>query len=784
MLLRRCSTRLCIAGLSVLLAVATTYSWLPTGTRWRATDIPVHVVLSLGSQWTSAVRDALDEWNGAGARFSFRSATTSVREVPSCSEPDYRNIVVFSTSHCGMSWGPGTLAVAHQWFDSSDNHYLDVDVIFNSNYQWDIYRGPRRPGVIDLRRVAIHEFGHMLGLDHPNRPGQSVRAIMNSTVTDVDTVQADDIAGALGIYGRGRAPVPPPPPPPPPRPGRSSDLDVRALRASPTTLVAGQLFTLSVTVQNVGDRTAQATTLSYRRRTKSGEGDEVGSTLVDELPGGRTSHESIELTAPAEPGAYDYWACAYASGDINPSNNCSNVATVTIDGGLPDLVFGLTFLNRYNILPGKDFAFFTSIVNAGAGGSDSTTLVYQGRSRGGQWTEVGRDVVSPLAPLEESDEVIILTVSEDEGAFEYRACLLSGIEEDIDRHANRCTRVVELTVSANARSCTQDLGTLFGTVTRLEDWLTECRSVHYDGFSRYYSFTLNDSATIEISMQTNQLFVSRLALWTGAGMGEDLVAVDVYDFYDLLNDLLGYVHRINRRLPAGTYTIEAMTDSPILPFRLTVGFDGGGSGGGNQPPVTLRSLPDRLLELDSALEVDVSRSFYDPEGEGLNYRATSSATQVVTVRATGGSGRVWLTAVGVGVAEVLVMATDGGGLSATQAFAVTVPGTVPSPFTDYPIEPGVTHIKAVHFTELRTVTDAVRVDSGLRPFAWTDQVLVVGVTPVKLVHLLELRSAIGEAYVASGRSAPSWTDPRPTAGLTAIRAVHLRELRAALMAVK
>ena len=67
---------------------------------------------------------------------------------------------------------------------------------------------------------------------------------------------------------------------------------------------------------------------------------------------------------------------------------------------------------------------------------------------------------------------------------------------------------------------------------------------------------------------------------------------------------------------------------------------------------------------------------------------------------------------------------------------------VVAPFTDHPIVPGETLVRAVHFTELRTRIDALRAASGLAGFAWTNDLLTAGVTPVRLVHLLELREAL------------------------------------------
>jgi matrixin len=61
--------------------------------------------------------------------------------------------------------------------------------------------------VYDFHRVAIHEFGHTVGLDHPDQvqPKQTVIAIMNSRVSDLDTLAQDDINGATAIYGTGPA---------------------------------------------------------------------------------------------------------------------------------------------------------------------------------------------------------------------------------------------------------------------------------------------------------------------------------------------------------------------------------------------------------------------------------------------------------------------------------------------------------------------------------------------------------------------------------------------------
>ena len=201
-----------------------------------------------------------------------------------------------------------------------------------------------------------------------------------------------------------------------------------------------------------------------------------------------------------------------------------------------------------------------------------------------------------------------------------------------------------------------------------------------------------------------------------------------------------------------------------------------------RPPTAVGTLPDRLLTLPGTLDVDVSAAFVDPDGDALTYAVSSSAPSVVTVSAAG--ARVTLTAVSAGTATIRVTAMDRGDLSAAQAFTVLVWTGAARGFTDDPIRPGVTPVRAIHFTDLRARIDSLRAAAGLGRFRWTDPALRAGATPVRLVHLTELRSALAAAYTAAGRSVPRWTDAAPVAGTTPIRMVHLMELRAAVVALE
>ena len=145
--------------------------------------------------------NALNVWNPYLVHLRFSAKTNS--PVPPLGD-DEEMSVFFSNNVFGDTFGNGTLAITI--LSSRDQGVLEeTDTIFNTAYTWDSYRGRLRRDVEDFRRIAIHEFGHTLGLDHPDDQGQHVTAIMNSTESNIDTVQADDIAGVRSLYDSGPA---------------------------------------------------------------------------------------------------------------------------------------------------------------------------------------------------------------------------------------------------------------------------------------------------------------------------------------------------------------------------------------------------------------------------------------------------------------------------------------------------------------------------------------------------------------------------------------------------
>lgn len=97
-------------------------------------------------------------------------------------------------------------------------------------------------------------------------------------------------------------------------------------------------------------------------------------------------------------------------------------------------------------------------------------------------------------------------------------------------------------------------------------------------------------------------------------------------------------------------------------------------------------------------------------------------------------------------------------------------------FTDDPLVPGSTRIKAVHITQLRTAVNAVRALASLGAGSYTDPTLSVGVTKVKAAHINDLRTALNAARSSLALPAVSYAETI-TATVTKVKASHLNELR-------
>ncbi len=209
------------SAFALAVAVHTVVGFSLVGQRWAGGSISVEVSLGPaaglvdGSEdWDACAGQSLAEWNAA-------LAPTAVRFMPvpgGTGSPvafDRVNSIGFADDIFGIPFGSSLLSVTQSFARVQDglNATFEADVLINRSQPFNCYRGAQRPGppVHDLQRTVTHALGHVIGLGHPDATGQDVTALMNAGLGGVDTLQLNDLQGALTLAGVAMASIPFPP---------------------------------------------------------------------------------------------------------------------------------------------------------------------------------------------------------------------------------------------------------------------------------------------------------------------------------------------------------------------------------------------------------------------------------------------------------------------------------------------------------------------------------------------------------------------------------------------
>ena len=195
--------------------------WAPThhafelsGNFWEFAQATFHVGISgtspSGTTWNEAFIRSMDAWTHA-TDFEFLLVNEFLDPCIDQGGPndfgDNMAGVDFRDTVCGMEFGDNALAVTLTAGVCLNQEctggfkITDADIVFNNNEPWDVYAGPLRfDNTADFQRVALHELGHVLGMTHVS---EDIEAIMQPFASEIDSLQADDIAGANFLYGAG-----------------------------------------------------------------------------------------------------------------------------------------------------------------------------------------------------------------------------------------------------------------------------------------------------------------------------------------------------------------------------------------------------------------------------------------------------------------------------------------------------------------------------------------------------------------------------------------------------
>ena len=202
------------SALLFLLWAPTHHAFELTGNFWEFAQATFHVDISgtsaSGTTWNEAFIRSMDAWTDATA-FEFLLVNEFLDPcINRGGQNDFGDDMAgvdFADTVCGTEFGDNALAVTltagfclNQQCTGGFK-ITDADIVFNRNEPWDVYGGPLHfDNTADFQRVALHELGHVIGIRHVS---EEIEAIMQPFATEIDSLQADDIAGANFLYGAG-----------------------------------------------------------------------------------------------------------------------------------------------------------------------------------------------------------------------------------------------------------------------------------------------------------------------------------------------------------------------------------------------------------------------------------------------------------------------------------------------------------------------------------------------------------------------------------------------------
>jgi len=178
--------------------ISSCFSVLAKGASWKTTE-QYNVGAGIDAATTQA---SLDEWNDESTFniFDIRNSSILVDGRDEVA-PDGKNEVDFDDLGTG-----GTVAVTITWGifrgNPANRELVEWDTSFNNNsFTFGVFDNTTE--LMDYENIAVHEFGHSLGLGHPDDSctDESMYRFVDFNETKKRDLEAGDQAGVDELYG-------------------------------------------------------------------------------------------------------------------------------------------------------------------------------------------------------------------------------------------------------------------------------------------------------------------------------------------------------------------------------------------------------------------------------------------------------------------------------------------------------------------------------------------------------------------------------------------------------
>lgn len=169
------------------------------GPKWRIPTVNYKLDASLPSSFIPSISAAIASINGAGVPLRLTMSPFST------------NVVSF-----GPIAGSGILAQAGIRYQPSTQTIVSFTVGYNRSFTWST---TGESGKFDVEGIGLHEFGHAIGLHHPEPTSCNDQTMWFSAgpgEIQKRSLEVGDLAGLAAMYGATPPPSAPPPSTPPP----------------------------------------------------------------------------------------------------------------------------------------------------------------------------------------------------------------------------------------------------------------------------------------------------------------------------------------------------------------------------------------------------------------------------------------------------------------------------------------------------------------------------------------------------------------------------------------